>query len=69
MTRAEFIQNFRERRDRHYREEVKNKRMRASEAAMGLADAEKDAIRLWRKHGKAYRQMTVKLVFQEQAKA
>jgi len=49
MKRAEFIKHFVTLRKRHYHSEVKAGRMRWSEAAMGMADAEADAIRSWRK--------------------
>lgn len=48
MKRSEFIQQFTDKRRAYYKLEVAAGRMRESEAAMGLADAKRDAIKLWR---------------------
>lgn len=49
MSRAEFIEGFTKARRASYERELKAGRMRKSEAIMGLADAPKDAIGMWRR--------------------
>lgn len=49
MKRAEFIEQFKRRRERSYKRAVRNGSMRLSEAVMGIAFAEDDARKLWRK--------------------
>jgi hypothetical protein len=63
MTKAIFITALVARRQKHYRSEIEAGRMRPSEAVMGMADAEKDAARLWRKHRKDYVRMEAGDVF------
>lgn len=55
MKRAEFIKWFENHRRAHYRTQVEAGKMRASEAAMGMADVKADAIRSWRKMTKPER--------------
>lgn len=63
MKRAEFITGFVAERERSYRANVKLGTMRQSEAAMGMADSEKDAAKLWRKHRADYSRMSFETLF------
>lgn len=53
MKRAEFIKGFVRSVEQHCDKEVKAKRMRPSEACMGIADAPERGKQVWRKHRKA----------------
>ena len=64
MKKAEFVKMFKDHRERYYRGEVKLGHMRVSEAVMGMAEAEKEAGNIWRKHRATFAPQTV-----EQAKA
>ena len=48
MTRKQFIQWFCDRREAHYKKQVKAGEMRPSEAAMGMTSAPDEAKKLWR---------------------
>lgn len=50
MKKAEFVSAFIARREAAYRLQVKAGLMRESEAAMGMADAPKDAAAFWKRH-------------------
>lgn len=52
MKRAEFIKGFVASVKQHCAKEVSAKRMRLSEACMGIADAPERAKQVWRKHRK-----------------
>lgn len=63
MKKAEFIAGFTEQRRTSYKAEVKAGKMRPSEAAMGLASADQEAAKLWRKHSGAFRNVSAKELF------
>lgn len=63
MKRAEFIKGFVQSVKQHCHKEVAAKKMRLSEAIMGIADAPDRAKQVWRKHRKALITMTAEEFF------
>jgi len=63
MTRKEFVKHYRVMRAKKCKEMVAKGEMRASEAAMTMAGADKEAGRFWRRNRASLAGRTIKEIF------
>lgn len=68
MKRAEFVKGFVRSVEEHCHKEVEAKKMRLSEACMGIADAPERGKQVWRKHRKTLSGITAKEFFGSEPK-